>query len=122
MRLLPTVRLRLGEPDWERYGDQWWTYDEAALVRLPVQELIAIEGELRRELGLTLQGAMLGYRQGAIDGTLALLWVARRLGGVTEPLAEFAPLVMLAEAEVPGSGDVDPPASPSSPSPESAEA
>lgn len=118
MRLLPAVRLRFAEPDWERYGDQWWTYDEAELTRLPVQTLIAIEGELITHLGLTLQDVRLSYRQGSIGGMLALLWLARRLGGVVEPLEAFEPLVMLAEAEVIGvAGDVDPPASPSSPSP-----
>ncbi|HEX6968602.1 MAG TPA: hypothetical protein VF174_07320 [Micromonosporaceae bacterium] len=121
MRLLPPIRLRLGEPDWERYGDQWWTFDEADLTRMPARQLVEIERELKGALGLTILGAMASYRAGEITGTLALLWLARRMSGVVEPLAEFEPLVMLADAELLDGGDADPPASTSSASPTSEE-
>lgn len=113
MRLLPAMRFRPAEPDRERYGDGWTTYDEAALTRQPARELIAIE----REIGMPILDMLTRARQGHVDATLAATWVARRLAGAVEPYDQYDPLVLLMEWEqVTEAGDVDPPAPTSSPS------
>lgn len=106
---LPPARVRLHEDDHAQYGGDWYRYDEAAISRLPVRELIAIEAEI----GMAVVGMMAQAR--VIDGpgwtaaTLAQIWVARRLSGVVEAFADFAPLVLLARWESAPAGDADPP-------------
>lgn len=116
---LPVVRFRLAEADWERYGDQWWTFDEAALVKLRSRDLIALDDALRVGLGLNVATALAAYHRGETRGALAVMWLARRLAGVDEPLDGFDPLVWLAETSMEPAGDADPPGSGSSPSPQS---
>ncbi|MGA4726295.1 hypothetical protein ACPB67_02645 [Micromonospora taraxaci] len=110
---MPAVRFRLHEDDHERYGADWYVYDESAVLRVPARELIEIE----RQIGVTVLTMLNRSRQDFADGNLAVMWVARRLAGVVEPFAEFTPLVMLAEWERLPAADVDPPAQPLSPSP-----
>ncbi|HWD08078.1 MAG TPA: hypothetical protein VHA57_03180 [Actinomycetota bacterium] len=120
-RVLPTIKYRFAEADWEQYGDQWWTFDEAQLNELRARELMAIDKELRTALGLNVITALEAFLRGETSGSLAVAWLGRRLGGVVEPLADFDPLLMLmtvervdvAEAEA----DADPPAEASSDSP-----
>lgn len=121
MARLPVVRFRFTTSDRERYGSDWWEFDEAALSGLRARELMALDDELRDGLGLNVVTAQAAFRRGDTRGSLAVMWLARRLGGVDERLVDFDPLVMLAEVELvaPAAGDVDPPAPASSPSPES---
>lgn len=116
MRLLPPLRVRLAPEDHDRYGADWWPYDEAALLRLPARELVDIE----REIGMSLSRVLDRFRGGYTDGNLAALWLARRAAGIDEDFADFAPLALLAEWERPAADDVDPPAPTSSTSPETA--
>ncbi|WP_051723706.1 hypothetical protein [Micromonospora chokoriensis] len=128
MKLLPAMRFRFHEDDHERYGSDWWVYDEAALVRVPARELVEVE----RQTGMVLREMMRGVRADSTAANLAAMWVARRLAGVRvkrgddmvpEPFDGFEPLVILADWEpVPAADDVDPPASASSTSPPNAEA
>lgn len=121
-RTLPPLKFRFAEADHERYGDQWWEFDEATqLNNLRAREMIALDNELRKELGLNVLQALQAFLNGDARGSLAVMWMARKFGGVTEPLSEFDPLAMLAQVEI-GAGDADPPAEPSSPSSGSAEA
>lgn len=118
-------RFRFSSDDHERYGDQWWTFDEADLARLRSRELIAIERELKASLGINIIDAVQMLRRPhgeAMTGTLALMWIARRLGGVTEPLDEFDPIVLLADTEQLPEDEEVPPAGASSSLPENAEA
>ncbi|HEY9417119.1 MAG TPA: hypothetical protein VIQ30_20365 [Pseudonocardia sp.] len=115
---LPAVRFRFCEEDRETYGDDWWTFDEAALAKLRAKELVAIDDALREGLGLNVTTALLSYMRGETRGSLAVMWLARRLAGITEPLDGFDPLVMLADTELVKAADADPPASTSSPLPE----
>lgn len=118
---LPAMRFRFAEDDQERYGDQWWTFDEAALTRLRAAELIDYDERLRQGLGLNVVTALASYHRGETRGALAVMWMARRLAGVDEDLDGFDPLVLLAETQLVPAGDVDPPASNSSSSPASVE-
>lgn len=121
-RTLPILRFQFAEADREKYGDQWWEFDEAKLTELRARELIALDDELRKELRLNTVTALQSFLAGDTRGSLAVMWLARRLAGVDEPLAEFDPLPMLAQTEIVTEGDAVPPASTSSPSQGSAEA
>lgn len=118
MQLLPPVRFRLHADDHAAYGDQWWTYDESAIATLPVGELKDIE----RAIGMSIPTMFRRARAEYTDATLAQMWVARRLAGITEKLDDFAPTALLADWEpVEGqaeAGDADPPAGDSSSAPE----
>ena len=116
MKLLPPLRFRFHPDDQAEYGDGWTVYDEAALLRIPARDLVEIE----RQIGMAVLSMMNRARANFTDGNQAAMWVARRLAGDERPFAEFQPLVLLAEWEkVPEeSGDADPPASTSSPSPQ----
>lgn len=109
-QLSPPLRFRLHEDDWGRYGEAWCVYDEAAIVRLPVGELKAIEDAV----GMSVPAMMNRWRGQYVDGMLAQMWVARRMSGITEDLADFEPLAFLAEWEPAGAADADPPDSSSS--------
>lgn len=115
MRLLPPMRFRfLDDEDKAKYGEDWFVYDESALVRVPARELVEIE----RQIGMSVRDMLTRGRYQFADAELAGMWVARRLGGVDEPFDKFEPLVLLVDWEpVPATDDVDPPAQPSSPSP-----
>lgn len=113
MQLLPPIRFRLHADDHEKYGADWYVYDETAIMRLPVGELREIE----RAVGMSLIEVMNRGRQGFVDGTLAQMWIARRVTGVDEPYPAFEPMVMLADWEAVLAADADPPeaSGPSSP-------
>ena len=102
------IRFRLHESDHERYGSDAWVYDEAEVARLPIREQIEIEREIERELGYSLPVMMRRLRGQHVDAMLAATWVARRMAGIREPLADYAPAVMLAEW-LPEEDDADPP-------------
>lgn len=125
-RTLPLMRFRFAEGDRDRYGDDWWLFDEAQLSGLRARELMALDDELHAELRLNVQTALVSFARGEARGSLAVMWLARRLAGHVEPLDGFDPLPMLAEVELlrdePDGDDADPPAGPSSSSPVSEEA
>lgn len=109
MRLSPPWRVRLTDPDdVAKYGDRWWIYDEAALFRLPIPELLAIEAQIP----MPLKAAMDANRDDRILGELITLWVAIRLAADPEhpcpPFADFQPLIMLAEWELVPAGESEP--------------
>lgn len=103
------MRFRLAEVDHERYGDQWFTFDEADLTRLPARELMALDDALKT-LGLNVVAALESYSTGEMRGSLAVMWMARRLAGIDESLDDFDPLPLAAEAQIVREGDADPPA------------
>ena len=105
LRLLPPLLIRLHEDDHERYGAGPWRYDEAALLRLPYGELVAIEAAI----GMSLTRLMYRMRQDYVDARRAAVWIARRMAGISEPLDTLEPVVTLMTVEVAGD-DADPPA------------
>ena len=95
MKLWPPLRFRFHEDDRERYGDDWYVYDEAALLRIPAPELVEIE----QTVGMSVPTMLMRARQNFTDANLAATWVARRLAGVKEPFAKYQPLVLLIDWE-----------------------
>lgn len=105
MILLPPLKVRLAKEDHDTYGDSWYVYDEAKIIRLPVGELRDIE----QAIGMSIPTMFHRHREGYIDGILGQIWLARRMSGITEPLDDFAPLALCVEWEAAGPGDADPP-------------
>jgi len=100
MRILVPWRVRMTEPDdVARYGDRWWTYDEAAILRLPFSELLAIEAEIP----VKLKAAIDDNRVSGVMGEMVAVWVAMRMAAdpdwPTPPFAEFTPLIFTCEWE-----------------------
>lgn len=105
MILLPPLKVRLAKEDHDTYGDAWYVYDEAKIIRLPVGDLQEIE----RAIGMSIPTMFARHREGYIDGVLGQIWVARRMSGIIEPFDDFTPLALCVEWEAAGVGDADPP-------------
>lgn len=110
MHVLKPLRVRLTDPDdVARYGDRWWVYDEAAIMRLGADELIAIEREI---YPTKLRAAMDDSRENGILGDLIAVWVAIRMAAdpnwPAPKFADFKPLILLAEWQLVPDGEVDP--------------
>lgn len=92
--LIGPMEVRFTEPaDVEKYGADWYTYDELAIVTRPARELVALE----MELGVPLASVLDGFRASTVLGDLAAAWLAYRAAGNALPFAEFNPAIMLAE-------------------------
>jgi hypothetical protein len=108
--ILKPWRVRLTDPDdVARYGGRWWVYDEAAVMRLPVDELRAIEAQI---YPIRLKGAIDDNRESGVMGELIALWVAMRMAADPEHpaprFADFKPLIMLADWQRVPDEEVDP--------------
>lgn len=110
MFILKPWRVRFTDPDdVAKYGDRWWLYDESAIMRLPVDELRAIEAQI---YPVRLKHAMLDSREDGITGDLVAVWVSMRMAADPDhpapAFAEFTPRIMLAEWQRVPDGEVDP--------------
>lgn len=112
------MRLRMAPEDRETYGGPEWLDDDAtteALNDLDLDALMDIEGEVKSELGMTLNRlTATGFINWEIPHIRGRLWLALRMAGVEVDLADFKPAKILRTAlEVPkrGGGDARPPAS-----------
>jgi hypothetical protein len=86
----------LAPEDIEKYGDEWFTYDELAIMTMPARELI----DLEREMDMPLVGVMNGFRESSVLGDTGAAWIAMRLAGRTTPWEKFDPAILLAEWRV----------------------
>lgn len=73
-----TAQSRLGQADAAKYayGDEWYTFDEAALLTKPASELIALEQAMD---GYTIGQLISGMGQRSTQAMRAALWIARKL-------------------------------------------
>jgi hypothetical protein len=95
--LMKPLQVRFTEPDdVAAYGDDWYLYDELALVTRPARELMALE----MEIGAPLTTVMDGVRESSIFGDTAAAWLAMKAAGSDVPFARFNPVIMLAEWRV----------------------
>lgn len=91
---LAPVEFRFTDPrDVEKYGDRWYRYAEADLIRLPARELITLEGML----GMPIVDVMNGMRMATVLGDTASAWLGVRqtdpsLAGTFD---EFDPITLL---------------------------
>ena len=114
MHLTPMrLRFRFHVDDHAKYGADWTVYDEAALIRLPVRQLI----ELESSTGMSIREMMARLRGDFLDGYLAASWIAQKLAEKAIPdFDEYEPMAVLMEWEPAPAGDADPPEQPASPS------
>jgi len=103
------MRFRMHVDDHERYGDAWCVYDESALSRVPARQLIEIEAAIGMSIPAMLSRLRDPESPRHTEANLAVTWVARRLAGITEPYAEYEPMVLLIDWEPVTPADVDPP-------------
>lgn len=97
MQLLPPYQFRFTEAeDVAAYGDQWWTWDEAAVARLRGRQLIALE----EAVGMTLVDVFGGVHRDATAEKMAAMWIALHLAGHKVAFDDFNPAVMLATWEL----------------------
>lgn len=111
--LILPMEVQFAPEDQETLGDQWYTYDELAIVTLPAPKLI----ELEAEMGATVVSVLQGFRQDSTFGSLTASWLAVKMAGMDIPFRDFRPLVLLAkwrQAEAPGKPGPSP-TSPDSP-------
>jgi hypothetical protein len=92
--LIEPLQVRFTEPeDIEKYGADWYVYDELMFVTKPARELIPLE----MEIGAPLATVMDGVRESSVFGDTAAAWLAMRAAGQAVPFAEFNPIIMLAQ-------------------------
>jgi hypothetical protein len=92
--LLKPMEVRFTEPaDIERYGADWHTYDELAIVTQPAKVLVPLE----LEIGAPLVVAMDGFRESSVYGDSVAAWLALHFEGTHVPWPDFQPAIMLAE-------------------------
>lgn len=105
------IHLRAEESRWgsmER-GDEWFTIDAALrdLDDLPLQEIVAIEAALDPMSAhlIVVEGLRMTFQY-----KRSMLWIARRLAGISESYADFHPGLLVA-VRVDGNkaADADPP-------------
>lgn len=95
--LIKAMQVRFVAPeDVERYGDDWHTYDELAIVTTPAKALMLLEGEI----GAPLTEVMNGMRVSSVFGDTCAAWIALRMEGHSVPFADFNPAILLAEWRV----------------------
>lgn len=93
-QLLAPYWFRFTEPDdMEKYGKDWYLYDETALIRLPARVLVAYE----QALDVPIPEIMNGMRQGSILGNWGATWIALRQAGRDVKLDDYSPVVALVE-------------------------
>lgn len=93
-QVLNPVEFQFTDPeDVAKYGDRWYRYSEAELIRRPARELVKLEAEL----GMPLVDAMNGMRMSSVLGDLASTWIGVRDYDVklAGPFDEWSPLTFL---------------------------
>lgn len=95
-RALPPADFRFTDPDdVGKFGDRWFTYDEAAHLRLPAHELIVLEADL----GMTMVSAMNGFRMSSALGDTVVTWLGVRAAdlALAGEFDAFNPITMAVE-------------------------
>lgn len=98
MQLIPQSRLSDADAARYPYGDEWYAFDESALLSKPSSELIALEAAMD---GYTIGDLLVGISRRSTGAMRAALWIARKLTHHDiEKYADFDPVVWLAQTRV----------------------
>lgn len=114
--VIAPVQIRFLDPaDVAAYGDGWHLYDEAALVRLPARQLVALE----QACGYSVRTMMAELRRHTVMGDLLVAWCALYLEdpALAGNFEDFTPLTFAiewrrAEFDDLGKGDAPSPEGP----------
>ena len=93
------LRIRFTHPDdVEKYGTDWYVYDEHRIADLPGRELAALESEMG---GRPMPDIINAFREGLAMGDLWAFWLALKMTSpdICPPFDEFDVHTMLAETE-----------------------
>lgn len=94
---LLTLEFRFTAPDdVEKYGDQWFRYDEPALIKMAARDLMRYEAEI----GAPLPDVLNGVRADSVFGDTCAAWIALRQAGRDDSFDSFSPAMMLADWRV----------------------
>jgi hypothetical protein len=88
---LGPLEFRFLDPeDQAQFGDRWYRYSEADLIRMRARDLMALEAEMNTPV----LGVMNGVRNSTTLGDLAAAWLGVRAvdPALAGPFAEFNPL------------------------------
>jgi hypothetical protein len=96
LKALDPLNFRFTDPeDVKKYGDRWYTYDEASILRLRARDLIDLEGEI----GTPMVAVMNGMRASTTLGDTAAAWLGVRAMStdLAGPFDDFNPITNLIE-------------------------
>jgi hypothetical protein len=96
--LAAPYRFRFTEPeDVKQYGDGWFVYDEARVVRLPARSLARYEARI----GMPIAQVIDGFRQDSVMGRLAATWLALHMHDpdLAGDFDQYSPVVLLMRFE-----------------------
>jgi hypothetical protein len=80
LKALPPAWFRFTDPeDQALYGDRWFVFKEADMLRLRARELIALE----TDLGMPIVAVMNGFRESTALGDTAAAWMGVRAADLT---------------------------------------
>lgn len=103
LKALDPLEFRFTDPeDVQKYGDGWFTYDEASFLRLRARDLMALEGEI----GTPMVAVMNGMRSSTTLGDTVAAWlgVRARNADLAGPFDDFNPITNLLEWRDPSEG------------------
>lgn len=92
-KALGPVEFQFTDPqDVQKYGDRWYRYSEADLIRTPARDLI----DLEQKLGMPIVDVMNGMRMSSVLGDLAAAWIGVRWhdSELAGSFDDFNPLVL----------------------------
>lgn len=96
--LMKPYRFRFTEPDdVKQFGEDWFVYDEARIVRLPARQLARYEAQL----GTPIVAVVDGFRDDTVLGRLAATWLALHMHDpdLAGPYDAYSPVVLLMRFE-----------------------
>lgn len=96
LKALDPMQFRFTDPDdVHRYGDGWFTYDEASFLRMRARDLIELEGEI----GTPMVAVMNGMRASTTLGDTAAAWlgVRAKIPTLAGDFDDFNPITNLIE-------------------------
>jgi hypothetical protein len=94
--VISPLRFRFTEQrDVEKYGSDWYVYDELNIITAPARVLIPLE----REMEMAITDVMDGVRNSSVLGDTGAAWLAMYFAGKHTPWSEFNPCSMLLEWE-----------------------
>jgi hypothetical protein len=96
LKALDPLEFRFTDPeDIEKYGDEWFTYDEARYLRMRARDLISLEGKIGSPMVVVMNGVRNSTTLG--DTVAAWLGVRARNKGTAGPFDDFNPITNLIE-------------------------
>lgn len=100
-KFLQPLRFKFEHPDdVKAYGDDWYVYDEYAIVNLPGQQLVEFEQEMD---GTKIVEIFNGFRDDNMIGLIGSAWLAVKMSAranlLPENFSDFSPHMIMSDWE-----------------------